>query len=109
MDTSQLLKGVLDLAVLAVLHEADGYGYDILRRLRAAGLTEVGDASVYGTLRRLYKAGALTTYLVASPEGPHRKYYALTSEGRTQMEKSRGVWREFATTMDTLLAAEEAA
>jgi len=26
MDTSQLLKGVLDLAVLAVLDRADGYG-----------------------------------------------------------------------------------
>ncbi len=38
MDPSQLLKGVLDLAVLAVLRDADGYGYDVLRRLRAAGL-----------------------------------------------------------------------
>ncbi|MGH3646946.1 MAG: PadR family transcriptional regulator [Micromonosporaceae bacterium] len=109
MDTTQLLKGVLDLAVLAVLREADGYGYDILRRLRTAGLEEVGDASVYGTLRRLYRGGALTTYLVASPEGPHRKYYALTPGGRTQLEKSRDVWREFAATMDRLLAAEEAA
>src|SRR4051794_6211328 len=60
MDTTQLLKGVLDLAVLAVVSEEDGYGYEVLRRLRAAGLTEVGDASVYGTLRRLYAAGALT-------------------------------------------------
>src|SRR5699024_8509602 len=58
MDTTQLLKGVLDAAVLAVLAEADGYGYDVVRRLRAAGLDAVGDASVYGTLRRLYAAGA---------------------------------------------------
>ena len=43
MDTTQLLKGVLDLAVLAVLRDEDGYGYDILRRLRSAGLDEVGD------------------------------------------------------------------
>ncbi|MGH3492707.1 MAG: PadR family transcriptional regulator, partial [Sciscionella sp.] len=28
MDTTQLLKGVLDLAVLAVLRDEDGYGYD---------------------------------------------------------------------------------
>ncbi len=58
MDTTQLLKGVLDLAVLAVVLDDDGYGYDIVRRLRAAGLDDVGDASVYGTLRRLYQAGA---------------------------------------------------
>ena len=49
MDTTQLLKGVLDVAVLAVLRQEDGYGYDIVRRLREAGLGDVGDASVYGT------------------------------------------------------------
>jgi PadR family transcriptional regulator len=103
MDTTQLLKGVLDLAVLAVLRDDDGYGYDILRRLRAAGLDEVGDASVYGTLRRLYNAGCLTTYVVASEEGPHRKYYALNKTGSAQLERSAKVWRGFATAMDGLL------
>ncbi|WP_262379823.1 PadR family transcriptional regulator [Nonomuraea sp. PA05] len=67
MDSSQLLKGVLDLAVLAVLNDRDGYGYDVVRRLREAGLQEVGDASVYGTLRRLFKAGALTSYVPSRP------------------------------------------
>ena len=50
MDQSQLLRGALDAAVLAVVAENDGYGYDVLRRLRTAGMTEVGDASVYRTL-----------------------------------------------------------
>lgn len=109
MDTSQLLKGVLDLAVLAVLRESDGYGYDVVRRLRAAGLDEVADASVYGTLRRLYRAGALTTYLVPSAEGPHRKYYSLNGVGRDQLRRSNKTWREFVGTMDGLLAHEEAA
>jgi PadR family transcriptional regulator PadR len=103
VDTTQLLKGVLDLAVLAVLKEDDGYGYDIMRRLRAAGLEEVGDASVYGTLRRLFQAGLLTTYVVPSEEGPHRKYYALNAAGRDQLNRSGKVWRSFASTMDTLL------
>lgn len=103
MDTTQLLKGVLDLAVLAVLRLEDGYGYDILRRLRTAGLDQVGDASVYGTLRRLFQAGFLTTYVVPSEEGPHRKYYALNAAGRAQLDRSSKVWREFASTMDTLL------
>ncbi|MEU6073144.1 PadR family transcriptional regulator [Micromonospora sp. NPDC047074] len=103
MDTTQLLKGVLDLAVLAVLREEDGYGYDILRRLRDAGLEEVGDASVYGTLRRLYAAGLLTTYVVPSESGPHRKYYSLNAAGRDQLGRSGKLWRSFATTMDALL------
>jgi PadR family transcriptional regulator PadR len=103
MDASQLLKGVLDVAVLAVVAEEDGYGYDVLRRLRAAGLSEVGDASVYGTLRRLFGAGALSSYVVPSEEGPHRKYYALTDRGRTQLCTSRDDWNSFARTLDTLL------
>lgn len=103
MDTSQLLKGVLDVAVLAVLRGEDGYGYDVLRRLRQQGIAEVGDASVYGTLRRLYGQGALTTYVVPSEEGPHRKYYALNDTGRSVLESSSRTWREFSGTMTRLL------
>lgn len=104
MDATQLLKGVLDLAVLAVLRDDDGYGYDVLRRLRTAGLDEVADASVYGTLRRLFQAGLLTTYVVPSEEGPHRKYYALNAAGRDQLQRSAKTWRSFARTMDDLIA-----
>ena len=109
MDTTQLLKGVLDLAVLAVLRDEDGYGYDILRRLRTAGLEEVGDASVYGTLRRLFQAGFLTTYVVPSEEGPHRKYYALNDIGRTLLEENSKTWRQFAETMTGLLEPDRGA
>jgi PadR family transcriptional regulator PadR len=109
VDTTQLLKGVLDLAVLAALRGQDGYGYDILRRLRAAGLEEVGDASVYGTLRRLFQGGYLTTYVVPSEEGPHRKYYALNPAGRAQLTESGKVWRAFVDTMDSLLGEQGAA
>ena len=105
MDTTQLLKGVLDLAVLAVVSEEDGYGYEVLRRLRAAGLADVGDASVYGTLRRLYAAGALTSYVVPSDEGPHRKYYGINAVGRATLEQQSKTWAEFAQTMNGLLAA----
>lgn len=103
MDTTQLLKGVLDAAVLAVIDEADGYGYDIVRRLRAAGLDDVGDASVYGTLRRLYSAGALTSYVVPSDGGPHRKYYGINAEGRSMLHTQRRDWASFAATLSSLL------
>ena len=108
MDTTQLLKGVLDVAVLAAIQEEDGYGYDVVRRLRAAGLDEVGDASVYGTLRRLYSAGALTSYVVPSDDGPHRKYYGINAQGRTMLADQRASWTEFATTMSRLLSAPKA-
>ncbi|HRQ01078.1 MAG TPA: PadR family transcriptional regulator [Terrimesophilobacter sp.] len=103
MDTTQLLKGVLDAAVLAVVRDEDGYGYDIVRRLRTAGLGEVGDASVYGTLRRLYAAGALSSYVVPSDDGPHRKYYAITPSGIESLGQQRESWAEFAQVMTSVL------
>ncbi|MEO5610938.1 MAG: PadR family transcriptional regulator [Ornithinibacter sp.] len=109
MDGTQLVKGVLDLAVLAVVAREDGYGYDVVRRLRAAGLEEVGDASVYGTLRRLYSAGALTTYVVPSDEGPHRKYYGINEQGRHTLQTQGKTWGAFAATMDGLLEQAGAA
>ena len=103
MDRSQLLRGVLDAAVLAVVQRQDGYGYDVLRRLRAGGLADVGDASVYGTLRRLYRGGALTSYVVPSDEGPHRRYYGITESGKTQLVEARETWAEFVRAVDVLL------
>ncbi|GIT78746.1 PadR family transcriptional regulator [Leifsonia sp. LS1] len=103
MDTTQLLKGVLDVAVLAVVQEDDGYGYDIVRRLREAGLGEVGDASVYGTLRRLYTAGALSSYMAPSEGGPNRKYYAINAEGVEMLQSQRQTWTAFSAAMSELL------
>jgi PadR family transcriptional regulator PadR len=105
MDTTQLLKGVLDVAVLAAIRDEDGYGYDVVRRLRAAGLEDIGDASVYGTLRRLYTAGALTSYVVPSDGGPHRKYYGINQQGKAMLESQRESWGEFVDTMNGLLDA----
>jgi PadR family transcriptional regulator, regulatory protein PadR len=109
MDTTQLLKGVLDVAVLAAISTEDGYGYEVVRRLRAAGLDDVGEASVYGTLRRLFAAGALTSYVVPSDGGPHRKYYGMNTTGRQMLDEHRDDWTAFARTMDTLLSRNDAA
>jgi PadR family transcriptional regulator PadR len=104
MDTSQVLKGVLDVAVLAVVAQEDAYGYDVVRRLRESGLSDVGDASVYGTLRRLFAAGALTSYVVPSDEGPNRKYYGITKAGTRMLRTSATEWARIAGTVDSLLA-----
>lgn len=103
MDSTQLLKGVLDVAVLAVVEHEDGYGYDIVRRLKQVGLEEVGDASVYGTLRRLFTAGALTSYVVPSEDGPHRKYYGINEVGIKMLADQRKIWISFSSNMNALL------
>lgn len=107
MDSTQLLKGVLDTAVLSVLSSGNTYGYDLVRQLRGAGLKEVGDASVYGTLRRLFGGGYLTSEIVPSEEGPARKYYGLNASGRDMLESSSKSWREFTGVMNRILKEEE--
>lgn len=108
VDPSQLLKGVLPLAALAVVETADAYGYEVRHQLRAGGLDSVGDASVYGTLQRLYDGGLLSSYVVPSDSGPSRKYYAITPSGRLALSEGREHWKFFRTAVDGLLEREVA-
>jgi PadR family transcriptional regulator PadR len=103
MHQTQLLKGVLEVAVLAVLSKGETYGYDILARLEDAGLNGVGDASVYGTLRRLEEAGRLRSRLAESASGPARKYYAVTDSGREAYEDGAESWRRIEHALDNLM------
>ncbi len=107
MDSTQLLKGILDTAVLAVLNRGRTYGYDLVRQLRTAGFDDVGDASVYGTLRRLFGGGYLTSEIVPSEEGPARKYYGINAAGTDLLERSKKTWHGFAGVMNDLLEGEE--
>ena len=98
-------------------HEASSYATAVRRHLDdlppdvveelAGGLEEVGDASVYGTLRRLYSAGALTSYVVPSEEGPHRKYYGINRQGQAMLDEQRISWKQFSQTMTQLLEPAE--
>lgn len=103
MEPTQVLKGLLDTAVLGVLEHNRTYGYDLVRQLRDHGFSEIADASVYGTLRRLYRAGLLTSEIVDSETGPPRKYYSLTGAGTAQLERSVKTWDEMTKTMDRIL------
>lgn len=106
---TQLLKGVLDLAILVVLERGPTYGYEVAKRLREAGIDSVGEASVYGTLRRLFDGGALSSRVEPSESGPNRKYYELTSVGRDQLEHSTKTWSTFTDSMNNLLEIEATA
>jgi hypothetical protein len=73
---TQLLRGVLDLCLLAVMQEGPAYGYEMTKRLRARGLSTVGEGSIYPLLGRLEREGLVETYRAASDDGgPPRKYY----------------------------------
>src|SRR5271163_514530 len=90
---SQLLRGVLDLCLLAVMSEGPAYGYEMTKRLRARGLSIVGEGSIYPVLGRLERDGLVETRRAASNGGPPRKYYSLSSEGEQALEEGVREWK----------------
>ena len=89
----QLKKGVLELCVLELLSQEDGYAYDIASRL--AGAIGMGEGTVYPLMRRLHAEGLVETYLVESSSGPSRKYYRLTRAGKAELVRERSAWHDF--------------
>ena len=81
--TVQTRKGLIELAILNALADEERYGYDLVKTLVAAPGLAVSEGTVYPLLSRLRAQGLVRTRLVESPEGPARKYYALTTQGRT--------------------------
>ena len=81
--TVQMRKGVLDLCILQALSAAEWYGYALVKALVAVPGVGVAEGSIYPLLSRLKRQGLVTTRLEESSEGPARKYYSATAEGRT--------------------------
>lgn len=90
---SQLLRGVLDLCLLAVMGDGPAYGYEMTKRLRGRGLSVVGEGSIYPLLGRLERDGLVKTCRAASNGGPPRKYYSLSPEGERALESGVKEWQ----------------
>lgn len=94
---TQWLRGVLDLAVLALLAESgEDYGYTLLQRLTKAGLPDMKAGTLYPLLNRLAAEGLLRADWRAGAAGPGRKFFVLTDEGRSALRTLGPQWTEFA-------------
>ncbi|WP_067623485.1 PadR family transcriptional regulator [Alicyclobacillus acidiphilus] len=90
----QFKKGILELCVLVLAIHQDRYGYELVSSISEK--FEIAEGTIYPLLRRLTKEGYFSTYLVESREGPPRKYYRLTEQGRRYADELVAEWREFA-------------
>lgn len=100
----QMLKGLMDLALLALINQREDYGYALIERLRESGLTDVAEGTVYPALARLERSGSLSTSLVASERGPARKYYAITEAGRGELAARQASWERLGSVMSHLMS-----
>ncbi len=97
----QFKKGVLEMCVLTLLSKEDLYSYEIVKKLEK--YIQTADGSLYPLLRRLTTDGYLTTYLVESNEGPARKYFRATEEGKLKSKQLVEEWSSFSESVNDFL------
>ncbi|MGH7241541.1 MAG: PadR family transcriptional regulator [Candidatus Saccharimonadales bacterium] len=82
---AQMRKGVLVYAVLLLLKDGKVYSSEIISSLHKAELIVV-EGTLYPLLNRLAKDMLLAYEWQESEQGPPRKYYWLTDEGKTLLK-----------------------
>ena len=98
---SQMRKGMLEYCIMLLLSEKPYYTSDIIKRLKEANLLVV-EGTLYPLLTRLKNAGALSYEWQESTQGPPRKYYTLTDEGREALRQLDCAWSEIDNTVNNL-------
>lgn len=96
------------MLILALLSETESYGYELVTRLRDAGLDGIAPGTVYPVLTRLEREGRLASHLVASAAGPARKYYLATAQGAEALKSTRNDWSTLVAVVNQILPSQEA-
>ncbi len=100
---SQFRKGVVELAILGLLHAGEAYGGEIVERLAGYPGLAISAGTVYPLLSRLKKAGLIDSVWRESPVGPPRKYYRLSTLGASEFGAMATAWDGVTDAMDDLL------
>jgi PadR family transcriptional regulator PadR len=98
---AQMRKGVLEYCILLLLAKEDAYASSIITKLKEANMIVV-EGTLYPLLIRQKNQGLLQYRWEESPQGPPRKYYAITDKGREQLEEMNNAWQEIVTTIENI-------
>ena len=102
---SDLIRGNIDAIVLRTLADGDSYGYEILKDVASTsqGDYEMKAPSLYTSLKRLEGQGFVESYWGNESQGARRKYYRITTGGRTELAEATARWVRARTIIDRLL------
>lgn len=100
---SQLRKGLVEMAILAIVSRGEAYGTEILDSLGEYPGLAITSGTVYPLLSRLKKAGLIDATWQESPVGPPRKYYRLSRKGAKELDGMRRAWTDVSLAMDEVL------
>jgi len=98
---SQMRKGILEYCILLILNRRRAYANDVILLLQEARLIVV-EGTLYPLLTRLKNMGLLNYQWIESNQGPPRKYYELTSDGKIFLTGMEQAWTEMTETINQL-------
>jgi PadR family transcriptional regulator PadR len=98
---SQMRKGILEYCILLILNRRQAYAPDIIRILQEAKLIIV-EGTLYPLLTRLKNMNLLSYQWIESTQGPPRKYYKLTEDGKSFLNELGLAWEEINATINHL-------
>jgi transcriptional regulator len=102
---SDLLQGTLDLLILKTIAREPLHGWAISKRitLLSGDALSVGQGSLYPALHRLEQQGWIRAEWKESDLGRSAKFYALTREGRKQLERELKTWARLSSAVRLLI------
>src|SRR5262245_31201417 len=105
----EMLKGHLDMIVLAMLAGGPAHGYAVIERIRrrSGEAFDLPEGTVYPVLHRLEDAGLLSSRWTTAESGRRRRVYALTRRGEDALVDQRATWKEFSGAVASLLGARQ--
>ena len=98
---AQMRKGILEFCILCVLSDGDAYASDIINRLKKAQMIVV-EGTLYPLLTRQKNAGLLAYRWEESTQGPPRKYYSITKEGKRFLAELNSSWQDLVESVNRL-------
>jgi PadR family transcriptional regulator PadR len=103
---AEVLKGHLDLLLLASLAVQPAHGYALVQLLRerSGGAFALSEGTVYPALYRLERAKLLSSRWAVSA-GRRRRVYSLTRAGRRALATQRQDWHSFAAAVKGVVGA----
>ncbi|HXD14966.1 MAG TPA: PadR family transcriptional regulator [Xanthobacteraceae bacterium] len=106
----EILKGHLDMIVLAALATGPAHGYAVIEiiRRKSGQAFDLPEGTIYPALHRLEQAGLLASKWVVAESGRKRRVYALTRSGQRALAKRRAGWQQFSEAIAGLLASRPA-
>ncbi|HTP62387.1 MAG TPA: PadR family transcriptional regulator [Burkholderiales bacterium] len=101
----EMLKGHLDMIVLAALSAGPAHGYAVIEQIkrRSGQAFDLPEGTVYPALHRLEQAGFLAGRWTTAENGRRRRVYTLTKRGSRALADQRAVWKQFSDAIGGLL------